>query len=46
MDLKIVITDENDEVLQQFSIYQDGSDAEGASNIKELLKMDFIIEDE
>ena len=44
MDLKIQITDENGEVLDNVSIYQDGSDSEGTEKIREMLEAVFTIE--
>ena len=46
MDLKIVITDENDEVLEAFAVYQDGSDLEGAALIREKVYELFPVEEE
>lgn len=45
MDLKIVITDENNETLEAFTVYRDGSDAEGASLIREAVDELFGLED-
>ena len=38
MDLYIKITNENGDELEQVNIYQDGSDAEGAKEIREWLE--------
>lgn len=46
MDLKVIIVDENDEVLESFRIYQDGSDVEGAAKIASLCEMHFEVEDD
>jgi len=45
MDLKITITDENNDVLAEETIYQDGSDSEGALIIVEYLKENFQVEE-
>ena len=44
MDLRIVISDENGEVLEDFSVYQDGSDSEGAQRVVELIAGEFQVE--
>ena len=45
MDLRVTITDENQEVLQDVTIYQEGSDSEGAAEIIRLISSAFTIED-
>ena len=46
MDLRITITDENDEILERVTVYQDGSDREGAAEIIELIEHRFETEDD
>lgn len=46
MDLKIKIYDEDNELIRQFSVYQDGSDAEGAALIEALVDARLDIEDD
>jgi hypothetical protein len=44
MDLRIIIVDENDVELDYLNIYQDGSDSEGAKNIRKMLSEVYEIE--
>lgn len=44
MDLRIVISDENSEVLARTVIYQDGSDSEGANEIIEFISQRFVVD--
>lgn len=44
MDLRITITDENSDTLEQVTIYQDGSDSEGAAKIIDFIRQEFVIE--
>ena len=44
MDLKIEIKDENGEVMDAISIYQDGSDSEATEKIREMLEAVFDVE--
>jgi len=44
MDLYIKITDENGELLQSVNIYQDGSDSDGALEIKDWLDDNYSTE--
>lgn len=44
MDLRIVISDENGEVLEDFSVYQDGSDSLGAQRIVRMIASEFQVE--
>lgn len=44
MDLRIKITDENSDTLQEIVVYQDGSDAEGAERIAKFLRETFTID--
>ncbi len=44
MDLKILITDENDDTLYELQIYQDGSDSEGAKEIHDFICKNFDVE--
>lgn len=44
MDLRIVITDENDEALEDIRVYQDGSDADGAAAIAAFIRASFDID--
>lgn len=46
MDLRIQIRDENDEVLRELTVYQDGSDSEGADTIAEMIAAEFDVEGE
>lgn len=41
MDLRISIVDENDDVLESCTVYQDGSDSEGAARIIEMIRAEF-----
>lgn len=45
MDLKVSITDENNDILQTVQIYQDGSDGEGAKKIRDWIENTFDTED-
>lgn len=45
MDLRISITDENGDELESCTIYQDGSDSEGAERIIEMISSEFYIEE-
>ncbi len=45
MDLRILITDENNEVRWRGTVYQDGSDSEGAEKIGQLIGQAFTLED-
>ena len=45
MDLQITIRDENSDVIAEETIYQDGSDSDGALAIVEYLKENFKVED-
>lgn len=44
MDLRITISDENGEVLEDFNVYQDGSDSEGAKRIVQMVAGEFLVE--
>jgi hypothetical protein len=44
MDLRIKITDENDFVLQDITVYQDGSDSDGAETIAAFIRASFDID--
>ena len=44
MDLRIKITDEDDEIRGYVTIYQDGSDSEGADKIIDWIKGNFTTE--
>ena len=44
MDLHIVITDENDVTLKDIYVYEDGSDAEGAEKLLDLINEHFYID--
>ncbi len=44
MDIKIVITDENEETLDTITIYQDGSDSEETAKIRLWLEANFAVE--
>lgn len=44
MDLTIVITDENKEVLDRISVYRDGSDSEGAAKIRKMIDEEYGVE--
>lgn len=44
MDLRIKITDENDDTLQLITVYQDGSDSEGAETIAAFIRASFDID--
>lgn len=46
MDLKIIIIDEDEIIVEEVSIYQDGSDSEGAARIVEMLHQEFECEDD
>lgn len=46
MDLRIVILDENREILEDVTVYQDGSDREGAAEIVGLIGAVFTLEKE
>jgi len=46
MYLKVIIVDENDEVLELAVISQDGSDSEGASKIIEYVAENFTLSDD
>lgn len=41
MDLRIQISDENDEVLGEVTIYQDGSDSEGTEEIIQWIEQNY-----
>ena len=43
MDLRIIIIDENDDILETTTIYQDGSDSEGAAIIIDWIESNFTI---
>lgn len=45
MDLRITITDEDTETLEEVTIYQDGSDSEGAAQIVAYLQRTFRTEE-
>ncbi len=45
MDIDIVITDENNDVLERVNVYQDGSDSHGALIIKEYIRTTFNMTD-
>lgn len=45
MDLNIEITDENGETLEDFRVYQDGSDSNGASTIASMVEAVFDVSD-
>ena len=44
MDLRIKITDENNDTLQNITVYQDGSDSEGAETIAAFIRASFDID--
>jgi len=44
MDLRITITDENQDTLWQGTIYQDGSDSEGAVLIAHWIEQRFTMD--
>lgn len=44
MDLRITITDENEEVMMKLNIYQDGSDSDGCEEIYEMLGQKYSVE--
>lgn len=44
MDLRITITDENGDALEDITVYQDGSDSEGAKRIVEMIAGEFQVE--
>lgn len=46
MDLRIEIRDENDDVLCELTVYQDGSDSEGADRIEQYIRNNFTVEEE
>ena len=46
MDLRIEITDENGNIMDRFTVYQDGSDSEGTAFIRKLIGAAFTIEQE
>jgi|SaaInlV_100m_DNA_5_1039725.scaffolds.fasta_scaffold11845_5 hypothetical protein len=43
MDIRVLITDENNEVLVDLFIYQDGSDREGAEDIVSKLEENYSV---
>jgi hypothetical protein len=45
MDLRVVITNEHDEIIADEVIYQDGSDLEGAKAIVDYMKDNFDVEE-
>ena len=45
MDIKITLVDEDDYLLDEIYIYQDGSDAEGAQRIRDWIEKNFNVED-
>ncbi len=44
MDLRITITDENSDIREQVTIYQDGSDSEGAARIVAWIAAHFTMD--
>ena len=46
MDIRMVMIDENGDVLDHLTIYQDGSDSEGVAKIREYLEENFTVEDD
>lgn len=46
MDLRIAIRDENGEAIRRLTIYQDGSDSEGADAIEDYIRANFTVENE
>lgn len=44
MDLRIIVMDENEHTLQDITVYQDGSDSEGAETIAAFIRASFDIE--
>lgn len=46
MDLQVDICDENGDILQTVTIYQDGSDSEGAKQIRDWIVATFDTDDE
>ena len=44
MDLRITITDENNDVRWEGTIYQDGSDSEGTDTIADWIGQNFLLE--
>jgi len=44
MDIRVVMIDENDDIMDDLSIYQDGSDSEGVAKIREYLENNFAVE--
>jgi hypothetical protein len=45
MDLRITIRDENDNTLRELTVYQDGSDSEGADTIEDFIRDNFTVEE-
>ncbi len=45
MDLRIEIKDENQDIMRQIVIYQDGSDSEGCQQIIEFIQTHFTIDE-
>jgi hypothetical protein len=46
MDLKIVVTDEDEQQTGSITIYQDGSDSEGTKQIIDFVKDNFETEEQ
>lgn len=46
MDLRIHITDENNDTLQDIQVYQDGSDSEGAQQMADLIAEHFDVDED
>ncbi len=41
MDLRIIVTDENTDVLYERVLYRDGSDSEAANKIGDIIEREF-----
>ena len=44
MDLRITIRDEDDLILDEVTIYQDGSDSDGAARVRAVIQDEFVVE--
>lgn len=44
MDIRILLLDENDDILDRFTVYQDGSDSDGAKIIRKAVEEKLSIE--
>jgi hypothetical protein len=43
MDLRVLVIDENDDIIAEEAIYQDGSDSEGADIIVQFIEDNFTL---